>query len=161
MLNKIWWRVLHCVMVFYESVFHRHDALGGETAYNVIVIEAKYTWIVGFGLTDLIRDVFIYKYKIDILQYTCSVFQQFEPRLQKLAVSDVFWRATFAKEINALYFSFNICYGAQLTIMQPQTAKFMGPTWGPPGSCRPQIWPPMNLAIRGNQLFYPMAPSIR
>ena len=33
-----------------------------------------------------------------------------------------------------------------------QITKFMGPTWGPPGSCRPQIGPhvgPMNLAIRG------------
>ena len=31
-------------------------------------------------------------------------------------------------------------------------AKFMGPTWGPSGSCRPQMGPmlaPMNLAIRG------------
>ena len=29
-----------------------------------------------------------------------------------------------------------------------QIAKFMGPIWGPPGSCRPQMGP-MNLAIRG------------
>ena len=32
----------------------------------------------------------------------------------------------------------------------PQIARFMGPTWGPPGSCRPQMGPhvgPMNLAI--------------
>ena len=32
-----------------------------------------------------------------------------------------------------------------------QIAKFMGPIWGPPGSCRPHIGPmlgPMNLAIR-------------
>ena len=31
-----------------------------------------------------------------------------------------------------------------------QKAKFMGPTWGPPGSCRPQTGPmlAMNLAIR-------------
>ena len=28
-----------------------------------------------------------------------------------------------------------------------QIAQFMGPTWGPPGSCRPHIGP-MNLAIR-------------
>ena len=28
-----------------------------------------------------------------------------------------------------------------------QITKFMGPTWGPPGSCRPHICP-MNLAIR-------------
>ena len=28
------------------------------------------------------------------------------------------------------------------------TTKFMGPTWGPPGSCRPQMGP-MNFAIRG------------
>ena len=35
--------------------------------------------------------------------------------------------------------------------MTSQTVKFMGPTWGPPGSCRPQMSPmfaPMNLAIR-------------
>ena len=38
------------------------------------------------------------------------------------------------------------------TIMVPwhritQIANFMGPTWGPPGSCRPQMGP-MKLAIR-------------
>ena len=27
--------------------------------------------------------------------------------------------------------------------MQSQIAKFMGPTWGPPGSCRPQMGPMM------------------
>ena len=27
------------------------------------------------------------------------------------------------------------------TSILPQIAKFMGPTWGPPGSCRPQIGP--------------------
>ena len=32
-------------------------------------------------------------------------------------------------------------------IKQYQIAKFMGPTWGPPGSCRTQMGP-MNLAIR-------------
>ena len=35
-------------------------------------------------------------------------------------------------------------------IITSQIAKFMGPTWGPPGSCRPQMGPmlaPMNLAI--------------
>ena len=32
-----------------------------------------------------------------------------------------------------------------------QRAAFMGPTWGPPGSCRPQVGPmfaPINFAIR-------------
>ena len=32
-----------------------------------------------------------------------------------------------------------------LITMYTQIAKFMGPTWGPPGSCRPQMGP-MNLA---------------
>ena len=31
----------------------------------------------------------------------------------------------------------------------PQIAKFMWPTWGLPGSCRPHVGP-MNLAIRGS-----------
>ena len=31
-------------------------------------------------------------------------------------------------------------------LIQPQKARFMGPTWGPPGSCRPHVGP-MNLAI--------------
>ena len=38
-----------------------------------------------------------------------------------------------------------LCEGTQI-------AKFMGPTWGPPGPYRPQMGPhvsPMNLAIRG------------
>ena len=26
-------------------------------------------------------------------------------------------------------------------IKRPEIAKFMGPTWGPPGSCRPQVGP--------------------
>ena len=30
-------------------------------------------------------------------------------------------------------------FGRRLTVIQ--TAKFMGPTWGPPGSCRPQMGP--------------------
>ena len=29
----------------------------------------------------------------------------------------------------------------QVFIICPQIAKFMGPTWGPPGSCRPQMDP--------------------
>ena len=42
--------------------------------------------------------------------------------------------------------------GADKWPMVSQIAKFMGPTWGPPGSCRPQMGPmlagPVNLAIR-------------
>ena len=37
-----------------------------------------------------------------------------------------------------------------------QIAKFMGPTWGPPGSCRPQMGSmlaPMNLALRVSALL--------
>ena len=30
---------------------------------------------------------------------------------------------------------------AQCPLQAPQIIKFMGPTWGPPGSCRPQIGP--------------------
>ena len=40
--------------------------------------------------------------------------------------------------------------------IQPQKARFMGPTWGPPGSCRPQMGPilaPMNLSIRDYTLI--------
>ena len=34
------------------------------------------------------------------------------------------------------------CYnGDSLFHQTPQTARFMGPTWGPPGSCQPQIGP--------------------
>ena len=33
-----------------------------------------------------------------------------------------------------------------------QIAMLMGPTWGPPGSCRPQVVGPMNLAIRNEFL---------
>ena len=32
-----------------------------------------------------------------------------------------------------------------------QIAKFMGPTWGPPGSCRPQMGP-MNIPVVINNL---------
>ena len=38
--------------------------------------------------------------------------------------------------------------GANLEFALSQIPKFMGPTWGPAGSCRPQMGP-MNLAIRG------------
>ena len=40
-------------------------------------------------------------------------------------------------------------------IISSQIAKFMGPAWGPPGSCRPPDGPrvgPMNLAIRNTIL---------
>ena len=30
---------------------------------------------------------------------------------------------------------------SKVLMMVPQIAKFMGPTWGPPGSCRPQMGP--------------------
>ena len=33
------------------------------------------------------------------------------------------------------------------TLRETQIARFMGPTWGPSGSCRPYVGP-MNLAIR-------------
>ena len=38
-------------------------------------------------------------------------------------------------------------------VRRANIAKFMGPTWGPPGSSRPQMGPnvgPMNLANRGD-----------
>ena len=37
----------------------------------------------------------------------------------------------------------------------PVIARFMGPTWGPPGSCRSQVGP-MNLAIWGRALMFPL-----
>ena len=39
-----------------------------------------------------------------------------------------------------------------------QIAKFMGPTWGPPGSCRPQMGP-MNLALREPSIYWGSVPS--
>ena len=59
------------------------------------------------------------------------------------------------------YFSHRLCFGDYCQDYSwhhcqiwrgSQIAKFMGPTWGPPGSCRPPDGPhvgPMNLAIRG------------
>ena len=38
-------------------------------------------------------------------------------------------------------------YGSQTWSLLSQIVKFMGQTWGPPGSCWPQMGP-MNLAIR-------------
>ena len=38
-----------------------------------------------------------------------------------------------AKELHAL--------ATNLGKIIPQRAKFTGPTWGPPGSCRPQMGP--------------------
>ena len=43
----------------------------------------------------------------------------------------------------------------QFVPCKPQIAKFMGPTWGPPGSCWPQIGP-MNLAIRVDIPRFPL-----
>ena len=44
-----------------------------------------------------------------------------------------------------------------------QTARFTGPTWGPPGSCRSQMGPmfaPINLSIRAvsNKIRNPVCP---
>ena len=44
-----------------------------------------------------------------------------------------------------------LCIGGISYNSTTQIAKFMGPAWGPPGSCRPQRGPrvgPINLAIR-------------
>ena len=35
----------------------------------------------------------------------------------------------------------------------PQRTKFMGPTWGPPGSCGPHVGP-INFAIRVIKFYY-------
>ena len=42
-----------------------------------------------------------------------------------------------------LYFIMDIttCWSDLIYRMSSQIAKFMGPTWGPPGSCRPQLGP--------------------
>ena len=43
-----------------------------------------------------------------------------------------------------------------------QIARFMGPTWGPPGSCEPQMGPrvgPMNLAIGDGTATWPVTRS--
>ena len=32
-------------------------------------------------------------------------------------------------------------FAGHFALMQSQIAGFMGPTWGPPGSCRPQMGP--------------------
>ena len=46
-----------------------------------------------------------------------------------------------------------VCYWNGMMILSKSTmtqiTKFMWPTWGPPGPCRPQDVGPMNLAIRG------------
>ena len=42
------------------------------------------------------------------------------------------------------------CHNETCLSIIPQIAKFMGPTWGPPGSCRPQMGPilaPWNLLL--------------
>ena len=43
---------------------------------------------------------------------------------------------------------------------QAQIAKFMGPTWGPPGSCRPQVRPMLALwtLLSGEPCFIPLHP---
>ena len=43
-------------------------------------------------------------------------------------------------DIHSTWASLSLIYVTQ-TVVIPQIAKFMGPTWGPPGSCRPQMGP--------------------
>ena len=48
------------------------------------------------------------------------------------------------------------CYSILRYIALSQIAKFMGPTWGPPGSCRPQMglcWP-HEPCYRGYYMLY-------
>ena len=47
-------------------------------------------------------------------------------------------------------------------LLSPQIATFMGPTWGPPGSCRPQMSPicaPQTLLSGACMLLTPQNPS--
>ena len=52
-------------------------------------------------------------------------------------------------KINSVYLeitdSYKICFLGEMfgnpNLRQSQIAKFMGPAWGPPGSCRPQMGP--------------------
>ena len=37
--------------------------------------------------------------------------------------------------------SYTYCWGWQIIVICTQIAKFMGPAWGPSGSCRPQMGP--------------------
>ena len=43
------------------------------------------------------------------------------------------------KKYKSKSWHFTLKYG--FTSLPPQIARFMGPTWGPPGSCRPQMGP--------------------
>ena len=38
-------------------------------------------------------------------------------------------------------YHFDICLKMSILVIRTQIAKFMGPTWGPPGYCRPQMGP--------------------
>ena len=46
-----------------------------------------------------------------------------------------FWLCLFEMDVE------NACMVGMELEMSAQIAKFMGPTWGPPGSCRPQTGP--------------------
>ena len=51
------------------------------------------------------------------------------------------FKLAFQKVTCLLFTIFMYVLGAGIIYMYGQIAKFMGPTWGPPGSCRPQLGP--------------------
>ena len=53
-----------------------------------------------------------------------------------------FSTAIFVKYVSVYYFDYQNTYSYFLcTRSISQIARFMGPTWGPPGSCQPQVGP--------------------
>ena len=50
-----------------------------------------------------------------------------------------YYKNTAGKRISNICLNLNCVYDSFYEV--PQIANFMGPTWGPPGSCRPQMGP--------------------
>ena len=66
-------------------------------------------------------------------------------RLCNLIISAVYYRVSRKRVAIVIFLAYVIithCWGwCSLKVIISQIAKFIGPTWGPPGSCRPQMGP--------------------
>ena len=69
--------------------------------------------------------------RMSLVSHHVSIFQ---------AAFECHWRGLFTVSVNCFYCRCRMSLQWRWALL-PQITKFMGPTWGPPGSCQPQMGP--------------------
>ena len=100
----------------------------------VVTLQTKWTWCLRW--MDILQTKFSYeissmKMNVSICIQTLLVFVYEGPIYSMSAFIQVMFRHLLV-DLNQSWSS---------SLMSSQITRFMGPTWGPPGSCRPQMGP--------------------